>query len=53
LAHEQKAAFAELRAEAVKYRAIARRSNDEETAHGIFSLAAQLEQQARDMEQEK
>jgi hypothetical protein len=47
----KKQRIAELRAEASKYRAMARQSNDEETAHGIFALAGQLEQQARDIEQ--
>jgi hypothetical protein len=49
----KKQRIAELRAEAAKYRAVARQSNDEETAPGIFRLAAQLEQQARDMEQDE
>jgi hypothetical protein len=43
---------AELRDKASKYRALARLlSNDDEAAHGIFELAAELEQQARDIEQ--
>jgi hypothetical protein len=41
----------ELRDEAAKYRAIARRTNDDETANRVFKLAAELEQQARDIEQ--
>jgi hypothetical protein len=45
--------IAELRAKAAKYRAMARQSNDDETAHGIFKLAAELEQQACDMDQKK
>jgi hypothetical protein len=48
----EKQRIAELRAEAAKYRAMARQSDDDETAHGIFALAAQIEQQARDIEQE-
>jgi hypothetical protein len=44
---------AELRAMAAEYRASARQSNDEEKAPGIFELAAKLEKQARDMEQEE
>jgi hypothetical protein len=43
----------ELRDKAAKYRAMARQSNDDETANAIFQLAAELEQQARDIEQEK
>jgi hypothetical protein len=42
--------IAELRAEASKQRAIARKSNDQETIHGIFAIAAQLEQEARKIE---
>jgi len=49
MSEKQKAA--ELRAKAAKYRVLARRSNDEATAHEIFALAAELEQQARDTEQ--
>jgi hypothetical protein len=37
----------ELRAKAVKYRALARAINDVETANRIFELAEELEQQAR------
>jgi hypothetical protein len=48
----KKQRVAELRAKAAQYRAIARQSDDEDTAHGIFRLAAQLEQQARDLDQE-
>jgi hypothetical protein len=44
---------AELRAKAAEYRALARQSNDEEAAHEIFQRAAELEQQARDMDQKK
>jgi hypothetical protein len=44
--------IAELRDKASKYRAHARRLNDDEAAHRIFQLAADLEQQARDMEQQ-
>jgi hypothetical protein len=43
----------ELRAKAAKYRALARQSNDDEAAQGIFELAAELEQQARDIEQDE
>jgi hypothetical protein len=43
-------AGSELRAKAGKYRALARQSNDDEAAQGIFELACELEQQARDME---
>jgi hypothetical protein len=49
----KKQRVAELRARAAKSRVIARQSNDEEEAHRIFKLAAELEQQARDMEQKK
>jgi hypothetical protein len=44
--------IAELRTKAAKYRVLARASNDDEAAHGIFALAAELEQQARDLEQQ-
>jgi hypothetical protein len=44
---------AELRDKASKYRALARQSNDDKAAQGIFELAAELEQQARDMEKEE
>jgi hypothetical protein len=43
----------ELRDKAAKYRAIARQTVDSETARKIFELTAELEQQARDMDQEK
>jgi F420-dependent methylenetetrahydromethanopterin dehydrogenase len=43
----------ELRAKAAEYRALARQTADDESAHEIFSLAAELEQQARDIEQNK
>jgi hypothetical protein len=42
-----------LRAKAAKYRALGRLSNDDTTAHEILSLAAQLEQQARDLKNGK
>ena len=41
---------AELRARAAKYRAVARAANDDVTAYEIFTLAAQLEQRARDLD---
>jgi hypothetical protein len=41
----------ELRTRAAKCRAYARQSDDDEEAHEIFQLAAQLGQQARDLEQ--
>jgi hypothetical protein len=41
----------ELRSKATKYRALGRQTTDDETAHEIFTLAAELEQQAREMEQ--
>jgi hypothetical protein len=40
----------ELKAKAAKYRALARKTNDDETANRIFKLAAELEQQARELE---
>jgi hypothetical protein len=40
-----------LRAKAARYRAMARQSDDDATAHEIFTLAAELEQQARNIEQ--
>ena len=43
--------IAELRSKAAKYRALGRQTTDDETAHEIFTLAAELEQQALDMEQ--
>ena len=51
MSKKQKAA--ELRAKAAKYRTDARQSDDQEAAYGIFQLAAKLEQQARDIEQDK
>jgi hypothetical protein len=39
----------ELRDKARRYRAMARQSADDETANRIFKLAAELEQQARDV----
>jgi hypothetical protein len=41
----------ELRTRAAMCRAYARRSDDDEGAHGIFLLAAEIEKQARDLEQ--
>jgi hypothetical protein len=43
----------ELRAKAAKYRAIARQTIDPQAARRILELTQELEQQARDMEQEK
>ena len=43
----------ELRDEAKRYRAIARRSTDDETADRIFKLAAELERLARGMVQDE
>jgi hypothetical protein len=43
----------ELRDKAKRYRSLARQSGDEETANRIFKLAAELEQQAHDMERDK
>ena len=40
----------ELRDKAKRYRALARRTGDDETANRIFKLAAELEQQARGTE---
>jgi hypothetical protein len=45
--------IAELRAQAAKCRATARQSNDDEEDCRIFLLAAKLEQQARDIEQQE
>jgi hypothetical protein len=45
--------IAELRARAAKYRAFARQATDDLTAREVFTLAAELEQQARDIEQNK
>jgi hypothetical protein len=39
----------ELRDKARRYRAIARQSTDDETANRMFKLAAELEEQARDV----
>jgi hypothetical protein len=47
----KKTILAELRAKAAERRAQARRSDDQEAANEIFKSAAELEQQARDMEQ--
>jgi hypothetical protein len=44
---------ARLRARAAKYRILARASNDDETASAGFKLAAELEQQARDLDRGK
>jgi hypothetical protein len=41
---------AELRAKAAKHRAVARESNDSETAAERFAQAGKLEKQARDIE---
>jgi hypothetical protein len=38
-----------LRNQARSYRAIARASDDDETANRLFTLAAELEEQARDV----
>jgi hypothetical protein len=43
----------DLKNKAARYRALARQSGDDEAAHAIFGLAAELEQQARDMDQRK
>jgi hypothetical protein len=48
MSNEQK--LAEVKAKAARYRALARNSNDDLTAHDIFALAAELEQQARGLE---
>lgn len=44
---------AALRAKAAKYRALGRQSNDGATAHETFALAAELEQKARALDQDK
>jgi hypothetical protein len=41
--------IADLRDKASIYRALARQTLHDEAAHGIFALAAQLEQRARDL----
>ena len=43
----------ELREKASKYRALARQTTDSDDANLIFRLAAELEQQAHDMERGK
>jgi hypothetical protein len=43
----------ELKDKAAKYRAMARQSTDEKTANRIFKLAAELEQQAREIDQDQ
>jgi hypothetical protein len=43
----------DLKDKAAKYRAIARQSTDDETANRIFKLAAELEQQARTIDQDR
>jgi hypothetical protein len=48
MSKEQK--VAELRAKAAEYRVLARHSNDSKAAPEIFVGAAELEQQARDIE---
>jgi hypothetical protein len=48
-----KRSIKELREKAAKYRAIARQTIDPEAARELFELTAELEQQARDMEQDK
>jgi hypothetical protein len=50
---DQKQRVAELRAKAAEHRVVARHSSDEETATEIFRLAAELERQARKIEQKK
>jgi hypothetical protein len=40
----------ELREKASKYRALARQTTDSDDANRIFQLAAEIEQQARDLE---
>ena len=42
-----------LRAKAAKYRSMGRQRTDDKAAHEAFTLAAELEQQARDIEQGK
>jgi hypothetical protein len=39
----------ELKRKAAKYRAMARQSTDDEDANRLFRLAAELEEQARDL----
>lgn len=51
MSKEQEAA--KLRAKAAKHRALARASNDDATVHEIFALAAEIEQQARDLDKRK
>jgi hypothetical protein len=43
----------ELKDKAAKYRAMARQSTDDEIANQIFKLAAELEQQAREIDEGK
>jgi hypothetical protein len=45
--------IAALKAKAAKCRATARQSDDMDEAHRTFKLAAKLEKQARDMEQDE
>jgi hypothetical protein len=50
---DKNAEVAELRAKAAKYRAIGRAAIDNAAVHAALKLAAELEAQARKIEQEK